>query len=172
MMLKQIPDCRPIILFMLIISMFQPEANGQRQSLRTLVNVGLSTPFLDKGIGLHLGLNPSIPLFPFLSVEGQVSYLYTQTTSSFISGKKGQSHSLNFLAGGRLYLHRKERKNRLYMNGLIGGNYLKEKLDGQRYIEEFNTGISLGAFYEMKRIVIGLSLESPQNLIMKAGIII
>lgn len=168
-MIKDFKPSRLNLSLILWIALSLTRTLAQERDLHVFANLGLGTPFLDKGIGIHLGLNPSCSLFRFLSLEGQASYLYTRTTSAFISGKRGNSHSWNLLAGGRLYFHSKERKNRFYINLLVGGNYLRENLHGEKYLEEFNPGLSLGSFLELKSITFGLSLESPENLIFKLG---
>ncbi len=143
--------------------------NAQKGNLSGSPIIGVSKPIFDSGLGFHIGVNPSYSLSSNFSLEGQLSYSYTEITSSFLSGKTGQSNSTNILMGGRLYLNSEERPNRFYLNLLVGGNYIKEEGNGVKYDGEINMGISSGGFFELGKFLIGLSYETPQNLILKIG---
>ena len=146
-------------------------AAAQKGSFTTTSTIGLATPILDSGIGLHLGINPSYVLSPHFSIEGQISYASTKIRSSFLSGAEGHSNSVNTLAGGRLYLSSIEKKNRFYVNALIGLNYNKEEKNGLKRDGEFNVGSSIGAYLELNKFLLGLSFETPENLVLKVGYI-
>lgn len=155
-----------LILTLLSFVMF---ANAQKGDFAIAPTIGVTTPILDGGIGFHIGVNPSYSILPSFSIESQLSYLYTKISSSFISGKTGMSNSVNILLGGRQYLNSNEKTTRFYLNLLVGGNYNKQKLNGESYEGEFNFGISAGGFFEFNKFLIGLSYETPQNFILKMG---
>ncbi len=160
---------RKSLIFFAIIS-FGVISNAQKSNFMTSSTIGVASPILDGGIGLHIGINPSYSLSNKFSLEGQVSYFHTKISSSFLSGNTGSVNSINTLAGGRLYLNSEERTNRFYLNLLVGGNYYKEKRNGFKKDGEINVGFSTGAFFELNKFLIGLSYDTPQNLILKIGI--
>ena len=157
-------------LFLFAILSYGLIVTAQEDRFSTSATIGVTSPILDSGIGFHIGMNPSYSLSSLFSLEGQVSYLYTKTSSSFLSGNKKLSNSINTLAGGRLYLNSEERTNRFYVNLLFGVNYNKEGLNGIKRDGEINAGFSSGAFFELNKFLIGLSYDTPQNLILKVGI--
>ncbi len=73
---------------------------AQQSPFSTSATVGLTSPLLDNGLGIHLGVNPAYALLPHVAVEGQLSYLYTNISGSFLSGNTGHYHAVNSLAGG------------------------------------------------------------------------
>lgn len=152
-----------------MILSFGQMAYAQKSNFSTLPTIGVTTRILDNGLGYHIGINPSYLLSPKVSIEGQVSYLYTKITSSFLSGKERKSQSINTLAGGRLYLNSEKRINRFYLNLLIGLNYNKEEFNNVKQSGEFGVGLSGGGFLEFNKFVVGLSYDTPQNLVLKAG---
>lgn len=152
-----------VLLFLILAA----QANDQK--LSTLATIGVSTPILDNGTGVLIGINPSYTLTPNLSIESQVSYSYTFISSTFLSGNQGKSHGINVLVGGRLYLNSSEKINRFYVNLLIGGNYFQEQINGLIRNPELGIGVSAGVFYHRGKFVIGLSSESPENLTLKLG---
>jgi len=165
----KIRNNKSIVLFILLF--FSLIATAQKGSFTTSATIGLATPILDSGIGLHIGINPSYVLTPHFSIEGQISYASTKIHSSFLSGAEGQSNSVNTLGGGRLNLNSVEKKNRFYVNALIGLNYNKEEKNGLKMDGQFNVGSSIGAYLELKSFLVGLSFETPENLVLKVGYI-
>lgn len=145
--------------------------NAQNTGLSTLTTIGVTSPLFDDGIGIHVGINPSYPLSNLFSLEGQISYSHTKITSTFISGNQGFGNSVYALLGGRLYFNSEKRINRFYVNLLFGGNYNKEVKNGAIQDGGFVMGVSGGAFVELNKFNIGLSYETPQNLIFKIGYI-
>ncbi|MCI4671590.1 MAG: hypothetical protein MRZ79_25835 [Bacteroidia bacterium] len=144
-------------------------AQAQDKKFSTAATMGITTPFLDNGIGLHLGLNPAYRLTARLTAEGQLSYLYTDVNSSFLSGDETTGNAVNALAGGRLYLNKEKKKNRFYLNCLLGLNYNKEEANGVSRAGEFSPGLSTGAYAQLNKILIGLSYDTPQNFVLRFG---
>jgi hypothetical protein len=145
------------LLFLLCLSF---TINAQEGDFSILPTAGIAAPILDNGTGFTVGLNPAYTVNPYFSIEGQISYTYIKTTA-FISGKSGKINSLYTLIGGRLYFLPKEKTVRPYINVLGGGNYGNDS--------DYNLGLSVGAFLEMKKTVMGLSFETSQNLVLKLG---
>ena len=144
---------------------------GQEGNYSSSVSLGVSTPILDNGIGFHIGVNPSYRISPNFSLESQISYIYTQINSSFLSGDSGMINSTNFLLGGRLYIISADRPSRLYINLLVGGNYNKEEVNDDNLFREFKAGFSFGSYFESGHFIVGLSIDSPQNIVLKTGYI-
>ncbi len=142
--------------------------NAQKDNFSTAAFSGLSTPILDNGIGLHLGINPSYSLFSHLSIEGQISYVYTNITGSFISGNEAKTNAFNTLLGGRLYFNSESRKTRFYINLLMGGNYNVTYRSSEK-MTEYIIGLSGGGYVEREHLLFGISFDTPQNLILKIG---
>lgn len=142
--------------------------NAQESRLELLPTIGVTSPILDNGIGFHVGLNPYVRINKRVSAEGQLSYIYTNITSSFLSGNISSVNSVNTLVGGRIYVNPEDKNTRFFLNLLIGLNYLKEtnNIGG---VGEYNVGFSGGTFIELNRVVIGLTFDTPQNLIFKLG---
>lgn len=145
--------------------------SAQSSRLSFVPNLSLSVPLLDNGIGAQIGLNPSMRIVSFISLEGQVSYNYTQISDSFLSGNAGSSQTINAFIGPRVYLSKSGVRNRLYLNLLVGNSWSTEKADDKEERIENDLGLATGLFLERERIVFGLSLESPQNLMFKFGLV-
>ena len=154
------------LLLALFIFSSQLTLLAQEEEFYTTPMIGLSSPILDNGTGFYIGVNPSFPLSRFISVESQLSFAYVKIDGSFISGETGSQSNVNALLGGRLYLLSKERKARPYFNLLVGGMYNSE----EDYME-FTFGGSAGGFVEINKILLGVSVETPGNIIVKAGYI-
>lgn len=146
--------------------------NAQSNNFSTLATIGINTPILDNGVGYHIGINPSYLLSNSFSAEGQLSYLTTQINGSFLSGNDGKSNAVNALVGGRLYLTSAANPNRFYLNLLLGLSYNKEEINSVTQEGMINPGFSAGAFVELKKLVIGLSFDTPQNLGIKVGYVL
>jgi hypothetical protein len=131
--------------------------------------VGVTMPILDNGLGFHLGINPAYPVSEHFYVEGQLSYLYTRVGASFLSGEQANIHAFNALAGGRLYLNKEMQTNRFYLNLLLGGNFQQERKDSETSGHDFGPGFSAGSFLQREAFLLGLSYDTPQNLVLKAG---
>lgn len=155
--------------FALILLSLGLSVQAQTNSFSVASTIGVTTPILDNGIGLHIGINPSYVLSPNLSMEGQISYLYTSIGATFLSGKEGNSNALNVLAGGRWYLSPAEPTKRFYLNLLLGVNYNTEEVNEVKNDGELSFGYSAGAFYEFNQFLIGLSYDTPQNIVLQVG---
>ena len=142
---------------------------AQKGTTNLMVSLGPSVPVLDGGIGVHLGVNPTLALNNHLAVEGQVSYLYTRITGSFISGKQGTDQTASALAGLRLYVLGPQKIVRPYVSALIGGAFLLEAYDGQEATRSWVPGLSLGAYVRFQPWTVGLAVESAANVVLKVG---
>lgn len=158
------------VLLMLTIG-FSSSVFAQKGSFTTNATVGVTTPILDNGIGVHLGINPSYALFSHFSIEGQLSFIHTNVKGAFISGKEEKVNAGNALVGGRLYFTAPEKNLRPYLNLLLGGNYTQEKQEDGETTANFGPGFSAGAFLEVHQFVVGGTFDTPQNLILKVGYI-
>ncbi|MEL6922794.1 MAG: hypothetical protein AAFO94_02020 [Bacteroidota bacterium] len=156
-----------LLLTMLLV--FLQEVMAQASSFSFNATIGVATPVVDNGVALHLGFNPAYALSSRFSVEGQLSYLRTQITGSFLSGNKGHNNSVNLLAGGRLYLNAEEKNTRIYLNALLGGTYSRETINEQKRDGILGLGFSGGLHFSFSSWVIGVSLDTPQHLLLKAG---
>lgn len=157
-----------LLIFLITVS-FINHINAQDRQFSTLTTIGVTSPILDDGIGVHLGVNPHLRLTEKLSVEGQISYIYTKIGSSFLSGNTGSLNSINTLVGGRFYLNSEDKNTRFFFNLLAGLNYKKEEENSIAKDAEFNLGFSGGLFLGINKITLGLTYDTPQNLILKLG---
>jgi hypothetical protein len=147
---------------------------SQEKSFEKLVTIGVSQPILNNGAGVHVGLNPSFELTKSFSLDGQLSYIYTNIDSYFLSGDYGQSKDVNLLVGGRFYLNSHENKNRFFINLLLGLNYERDDRVYDQAIynikirEEYRLGFSLGGYYQFKKINLGLTYDT-HHIVFKCG---
>ena len=153
-----------VVIFIGIIS----NTFSQEKKLEKLVSLGISRPILSNGTGFHAGFNPSFKLTKRISLEGQLSYIYTEIESYFLSNSSGTINDINFLAGARFYLNSSENKNRLFINFLLGLNYNNDQKSGEEKREEFGTGFSVGAYYSLNKLNFGLSYDTHQ-IVLKFG---
>ena len=161
---------------------------AQNNSFEKLVTVGISQPILNNGTGFHIGFNPSFELTKSFSIDGQLSHIYTNIDSYFLSGDYGRSNDLNLLIGGRLYLNSKFRyrhktdlnnialtkeknPNRFFINLLLGLNYERDDRLGREIREEYRLGFSIGGYYRFKKINFGLTYDS-HHIVLKCGYLI
>jgi hypothetical protein len=156
-------------LFAILFFSITAYAQAQQSPFSTSATVGITSPILDNGLGLHLGVNPAYALLPHVAIEGQISYLYTNISGSFLSGNTGFYHAVNTLAGGRFYLHGPEKSTRLYLNLLAGAVYQQETTNGITRSGAFDLGFSAGAYLQLSKWLLGLSYDTPQNVILKVG---
>ncbi|MEZ4983606.1 MAG: hypothetical protein R2795_00970 [Saprospiraceae bacterium] len=157
------------LLICLIIVGFVIHTNAQDQKISTLATVGVTSPILDSGLGFHVGINPSFRVSEKFSGEGQISYMYTRIKSSFLSGDTGFVSTVNTLVGGRYYLSTEDKETRFFLNFLIGINYINEEENGIEKDGELNVGLSAGSFVDFNGIIIGLTYDTPQNMVLKVG---
>lgn len=141
---------------------------AQEKSFEKLATIGISQPILNNGTGFHVGFNPSFELTKSFSVEGQLSHIYTNIDSYFLSGDYGRSNDVNLLAGGRFYLNSSENKNRFFINLLLGLNYERDDRLDREIREEYRLGFSAGGYYRFKKINIGLTYDS-HHIVLKCG---
>ena len=141
---------------------------AQEKSFEKLVTIGISQPILNNGTGFHVGFNPSFELTNSFSLEGQLSHIYTNIDSYFLSGDYGRSNDVNLLAGGRFYLNSSENKNRFFINLLLGLNYERDDRVDREIREEYRLGFSVGGYYRFKKINFGLTYDS-HHIVLKCG---
>lgn len=145
-------------------------ANAQDRTLSLMPTIGATATILDTGFGVHAGINPSLSLTERLSAEGQISYAYASVSASFLAGNKGQIHTVNALAGPRLYLSPAAHSTRVYINVLTGLNYTEDDVSTVAG-GEYGLGLSGGAFLAFNRVTVGLSYETQQHTVLKAGFV-
>ena len=155
------------LLFLLLIS-FTNITLSQENKLNKLVSIGVSQPILKNGTGFHVGFNPSFELTKTFSLECQLSHIYTNIEDYFLSGDYGSSNDINLLAGGRIYLSPTEKKNRFFINLLLGLNFEKEDRLGRDVKEAYRMGFSVGGFYRFKKLNLGLTYDS-HHMVLKVG---
>ena len=158
---------KKLILLLLFFGLIN-NSIAQEKSFEKLVTIGISQPILNNGTGFHVGFNPSFELTKSFSVEGQLSHIYTNIDSYFLSGDYGQSSDVNLLCGGRFYLNSHENKNRFFINLLIGLNYERDDRFGREIIEEYSLGFALGGYYRFKNINFGLTYDT-HHIVFKCG---
>ena len=144
---------------------------AQNNSFEKLVTVGVSQPILNNGTGFHIGFNPSFELTKSFSLDGQLSHIYTNINSYFLSGDYGRSNDINLLIGSRFYLNSSENKNRFFINFLLGLNYERDDRLGREISEEYRLGFSIGGYYRFKKINLGLTYDS-HHIVLKCGYLI
>lgn len=152
----------------LLLFLYTNHLNAQVDKFSIEPTIGLTTPILDNGLGFHIGINPSVRLTQKLSAEGQISYIHGRA-NSFLSGNVNVVNSVNTLLGGRFYLNSEDKKTRFFFNLLTGLNYNNEKKNNTSSEGEFQLGFAGGAYININRVIIGVSYDTPQNLILKLG---
>ena len=158
---------KKLILLLLFFGLIN-NSNAQEKSFEKLVTIGISQPILNNGTGFHVGFNPSFELTKSFSLEGQLSHIYTNIDSYFLSGDYGRSNDVNLLAGGRFYLNSSENKNRFFVNLLLGLNYERDDRLDREIREEYRLGFSVGGYYRFKKINFGLTYDS-HHIVLKCG---
>jgi len=152
-----------IILLFIIFS----QLYSQKGDLKISSSISISKTILDDGTGFGLAVNPYKKITSKFYVEGQVSGVWTKINSSFLQGNKGNIYSGNILAGLNYYF--KANIPMVYFNFLAGLNYSNERIARAKNYEIIDLGISTGLFLKLKKLSIGLGLESPQNIFLKFG---
>ena len=158
---------KKLILLLLFFGLIN-NSIAQEKSFEKLVTIGISQPILNNGTGFHVGFNPSFELTNSFSLEGQLSHIYTNIDSYFLSGDYGRSNDVNLLAGGRFYLNSSENKNRFFVNLLLGLNYERDDRFDREIREEYRLGFSVGGYYRFKKINFGLTYDS-HHIVLKCG---
>lgn len=143
---------KKLYLFLLLV-LLVIHVNAQENRSSLTLTIGVTATILDNGLGIHLGVNPSMRLTEKISAKGQISYSFIKISSSFISGKVGTVQSINTLVGGRFYFNAKNKNTRVFINLMSGLNYLREKENDLVKEGEFNLGFIAGAFVEVNNII-------------------
>ena len=158
---------KKLILLLLFFGLIN-NSIAQEKSFEKLVTIGISQPILNNGTGFHVGFNPSFELTKSFSLEGQLSHIYTNIDSYFLSGDYGRSNDVNLLAGGRFYLNSSENKNRFFINLLLGLNYERDDRLGREIREEYRLGFAVGGYYRFKKTNFGLTYDT-HHIVFKFG---
>lgn len=161
--MKRIP-----LFFLLMVFGLSNYFYAQEKRLEFQPTIGVSSPILDNGFGVYAGFNPYTRITESLYAEGQISYMYTHVSSSFLSGNIGFTHTANTLIGGRLYVNPDHHGARFFFNLLLGLNYLNES-NKPGGADDITFGYSGGTFLELNRFITGLTFDTPQHLILKLG---
>jgi len=163
------------ILAILFLALVGTTAKAQKNNFSHTVTLGGILPLLQHGSGFHVGYNPDFSLSPFFAVEGQLSYYCTKriTSGIFTPGYTYTLHSVNLLAGGRLYFTPEDKKVRPYVNLLIGGfrnrQVREHSFEDTSESTELIFGVVTGAYVNIKRFTLGVSTNTPKSLIFKVG---
>lgn len=159
------------VIFFFTTILFCNQSFCQSKKVSAHATGGIAFTILDSGLGGSIGMNGIYRLNSYFCLETQLSYNHVRINSSFISGRKGFNSAVNGLGGLRLYFNPND-EYRFYINGMIGGSYEREKLDGLSIDPIFTGGVSLGAYMDFNhKYVFGLALESPNFLILRLGYI-
>jgi len=145
--------------------------NAQEGKLSHVATLGINFPILDEGLGYHLGYNPDISLTKNFGIQGQLSYSFTDITSTFLSGNTGSYKSINLLVGPRIYLRDSTSNLRPYLCALAGVDRFVETRSGVKREPGLLFGLSVGLYAEIKKFIVGFCAESPSILVLKAGYI-
>lgn len=136
------------------------------------VTIGATFPLLSQGIGAHIAYVPAWSLHSFVGIQSQVSYSYTAITSAFISGATGYHHSLNLLAGPRVFLRGEAKKLRPYVFAMAGVNRVVQNYNGETDPAYLSFGFSTGVMVEFKPLTAGITAETPGVILLRLGYII
>ena len=156
------------LLFLILFFGLINNTISQDKSFKKLVSVGISQPILNNGTGFHIGFNPSFELTNTFSFEGQLSYIYNNIDSFFLTGDYGSSNDINLLCGGRFYMNSAENINRFFINLLLGLNYEREDRSDREIREEYRLGFAFGAYYQYKKLNFGLTYDT-HHIVLKCG---
>lgn len=143
-------------------------AQAQRDRFTVTPNLGVAAHLTDAGLGIHLGVNPSYRILPWLSAEAQLSFMGMELFDFSLSGQpvnKANLVTAQVMGGLRIYLANDKRKVRPFINGLWGVGYVDE--DG--IVPGPEAAGSLGFYLQWKKMVGGLAVESPGIMILKFG---
>ncbi|MFK7756598.1 MAG: hypothetical protein AB8B53_06675 [Flavobacteriales bacterium] len=156
----------------IIFASFSRSSYAHEGRLTPSASLGITTPLLDNGIGFSAAVNLTYDLTSHFATESQVSFIHTRVSSSFLSGNQGGVNSLNYFFGARLYLTSPEKTYRFYINLLPGISLNSESSkEFKKLFESIKFGATAGAFLELEKVFTGISIESPQNLLLKVGYI-
>ncbi len=123
--------------------------------------IGAGLQPAESGFGAYIGVYGSRPLGTHFAFDSQLSFIV-------IGDDNGTYSVLNALAGIRIYFNQEGAEPRIYFNALLGPSFEREaRFDFIAHELEF--GYSGGLFAEIRRVVIGVSFDAPQSLLLKAG---
>ncbi len=131
--------------------------------MNVAATVGVTSPILDNGLGIQVGVNPSFELSEYFSLESQFSLIHIDGTQ-FISGDEFTMQSYNALVGGRLYVLGSEKSFRPFINFLAGANFNSGES------RESGVGVSLGVYGELNdSLLFGVAAETEGFFTAKVG---
>lgn len=166
-MSKKLPLLK--LLFIACCVLWISTAQAQDDPPKTAALIGITSPVLDNGWGGQVGVGPHKALTSHLGLEGQISYTFTRITGSFLSGETGNIHSVNTLIGPRLYLNGEEKSTRYYVNAVVGGLYSSDETNKGFSEPLLGIGFSSGLYLERENWLTGISIETPQYVVLKLG---
>lgn len=141
---------------------------GQEKKIEFSITAGYANrlaiqQFDRTGNGFHLGANMYKRSAERITTDAQLSLNFTDLKSSLTN-----ILMVNALYGVRYYFSKPENDKRFFFNALLGPALRHES--GDDFIETLiDFGYSTGLFLESKRLLFGVSLDAPQNLIFKVG---
>lgn len=141
-------------------------SNGQSKKTAFSLTAGFvfnHDEFEDFTRGIHLGYNLYYRNTKRLRPDFQVSL-----NTSGLGNSSSNILSINVLVGGRYYFTKAEKPTKFFVNTLLGGSLAAEL--GDDFTENLSSvGYTVGLFLDIKRLMIGASIESYNNFILKAG---
>lgn len=142
---------------------------AQYSKWSAVVTLGTVIPLLDSGVGFQLGVQPHYAIWRYLGVEGLLNFSRTNISGNFISGTKSNEMVINSMLGARLYLNAPEKRNRFFVNMLLGQSFYREQFRNGEDRSFREWGLSTGLYFQPSRYILGLGMESPGYLFIKAG---
>lgn len=142
---------------------------SQQSKFSLHFNAGVHATILDSGFGFNIGAQQHFAISRYLGMESLINYSTTEISGAFISGNSGNQRNFNILVGGRLYLNAPEKNNRWFLNILFGKSYLTETNQGSQKISSWESGGSYGLYFQPKKFLVGVGLESPGYLFLRVG---
>ncbi len=152
------------LLLCLASSVLQAQEKRKEFALTGGFAVKITDPIVpESSHGFHLGVNMYNRDARKFTSDAQFSLNYT-----FDKFGSGRLFTLNALYGVRMYFTSPEKNTRIFMNLLAGFAFRNET--GDDYVENLpDIGYSGGVFMESGRYLIGVSVDSPVNVIFKLG---
>ncbi|GAB5526291.1 MAG: hypothetical protein Roseis2KO_41630 [Roseivirga sp.] len=152
------------LLIFLANSVVQAQEKKKEFAVTAGFAVKIANPdFFESSHGLHLGINMYNRHASKFTSDAQFSLNYT--SDKFTSSER---LTINALYGVRMYFNPPENNTRFFMNLLAGFAFRNET--GDDFVENLpDIGYSGGVYMESGRFLLGVSVDSPTNVIFKVG---
>ena len=127
--------------------------------------IAFDRTFDEPGRGFHLGINRYKHNAEGISPDLQLSMnLISETEGS------GDHFTVQALYGARYYFKtHSEGHKRIFVSALLGPAFRNES--GDDFIDNrLDIGYSAGAYLELSKVVLGLSMDAPASLVFKIGL--